>query len=111
MNVFKLLLDSVANHGSGESGVDLGSNSVKDELMHSPVGSLASSTFSESLSHFTGGQSSYNSSSLPFVCEQCGLTFTQRDELEKHEIASHPTNQVCVCFFTPYTLQKYFFIE
>lgn len=46
-----------------------------------------------------------NCASGPLTCEQCGLSFTQREELEKHE-ASHPTpNQVC----TLYTAFKHHF--
>ena len=79
--------DSVVNHGS-ESGVDLGSSSLKDDVNQSPSGSLPSSPFSESLSLLGG---SLNGS---FVCDHCGLTFAHRDDLEKHEV-SHPVpNQV-----------------
>lgn len=83
------LSDSVVNHGS-ESGVDLGSSSVKDDVNPSPSASLPSSPYSESLSLLGG---SLNGSQA-FVCDHCGLTFAHRDDLEKHEV-SHPVpNQV-----------------
>ncbi|CAG7734307.1 unnamed protein product, partial [Allacma fusca] len=91
-----LYLDSVVNHVSSESGVELGL-SKDGEQLPSPNGS---SPFSESLS-LLAGQTAGNggSGSLPFSCEQCGLSFAQREELEKHEITHPSPNQSCkICF-------------
>jgi len=68
--------------------VDLGV--IKDEPIGSP--SVPSSPLSDSLSLLANNSGS--GSKGPYSCEQCGLTFTRRDELEKHE-TTHPTpNQV-----------------
>ncbi|XP_035714525.1 zinc finger protein 1 isoform X3 [Folsomia candida] len=48
----------------------------------------------------------------PFTCDQCGLTFSRRDELEKHEV-SHPTPSQVSCkicfkqFANVYRLQRH----
>jgi hypothetical protein len=76
--------------------VDLGIN--KDESIGSP--SVPSSPLSDSLSLLANNKSASGSSGKgPFACDQCGLTFTRRDELEKHE-TSHPTpNQVRIILY------------
>jgi len=84
-------LDSVVNHHGSESGLDAG---VKDERIGSPNGSIPSSPLSEVLGVLANKSGSGSGVASPYTCEQCGLTFPNREELEKHEF-SHPTqNQV-----------------
>ena len=97
--LFNIFVDSVVNHVSSESGIDLGLNNNNNKDGELPLASPSgTSPFSESLS-LLAGQSAGNgggssSGPLPFACEQCGLSFAQREELEKHEITHPSPNQV-----------------
>lgn len=100
-----MILDSVVNHVSSESGLDLGLSKDGEGI---PSPASGSSPFSESLSLLAGQQQqqiqqqqaqqqqSAANGPLSFSCEQCGQSFGLREELEKHEL-THPTpNQVRV---------------
>lgn len=108
----------MVNHAA-ESGLDsiIGKEGEGGEQqLASPNGSsLPSSPFPvEQLSLLKSQSSLVNgsgSSQGPFTCEQCGLTFSQREELEKHEV-SHPTpNQVCTCISFTYKLKLLKYIK
>ncbi|CAL8130608.1 unnamed protein product [Orchesella dallaii] len=94
-HVWTAYRNSVVNHAA-ESGLDsiIGKEGGDaQQQLASPNGSLPSSPYPEQFSLLKSQSSLVNggvSGSGPFTCEQCGLTFTQREEYEKHE-ASHPT--------------------